>query len=146
MAVQTYGVSTDGLALEVMIGIKGSDSAALVAAGKPVPRPILARALIDTASDITCVERVILQRLGLAPSARQATQGISGSASVRLFEVSVSIPGATSASGPLLVLPQLVIMELPQPLQNVEVLIGLDVLLQCVLHVNGPGRQFSLSA
>jgi len=145
-AVQTYGVSTDGLALEVMIGMKGSDTAALVAAGKPVPRPIWARALIDTASDVTCVESVILQRLGLSASALHTTQGISGSAPVRLFEVSFSILGATAASGPLLVLPQLVVMELPQPLSNVEVLIGLDVLLQCVLHVDGPGRQFTLSA
>jgi hypothetical protein len=145
MAAQTYPISNDGLALNVLIGLKGADMAALVAAGKPVPAPALARALVDTGTDVTCCAKWVLQRFGLVPMLQHTTQTASGSASVRLFEVSLSIPGATSASGPLFVLPQLVVMELPQPLQNVEVLIGLDVLLQCVLHVDGPGRQFSLS-
>jgi hypothetical protein len=111
-----------------------------------VPAPILARALIDTASDVTCVASAIPQRLRLAPSGQHTRQGISGSVRVLLFEVSFSIPGASAGSGPRLVLPQLVVMELPQLLQNVNVLIGLDVLLQCVFHVDGPNRQFTLSA
>jgi hypothetical protein len=145
MATQTHPVSIDGLALDVLIGLKGADMAALVAAGKPVPAPALVRALIDTGTDMTCCAKWIIQRFGLAPMLQHTTQGISGSAAVRLFEVSFSIPGGIAASGPLLVLPQLVVMELPQPLSNVEVLIGLDVLLQCGLHVDGPGGQFSLS-
>lgn len=146
MAIQPYPVSADGLALYVMIGLKGADTANLVAAGTPVPAPILARALIDTASDVTCVASAIPQRLRLAPSGQHTTQGIAGSVPVRLFEVSFSIPGASASSGPLLVLPQLVVMELPQAVPNVEVLIGLDVLMQCALHVDGPNRQFAITA
>jgi hypothetical protein len=128
-----------------MIGLKGADTAALVAAGRPVPAPILARALIDTASDVTCVASAILQRLRLPLSGRQTTQSISGSVPVKLFEVSFGIPGASAGSGPLLVLPLLTVMELPQPLQDIEVLTGLDVLAHCILHLDGPNRQFSLS-
>src|SRR5262249_21357836 len=125
MAIQTYPISADGLAVHAMIGLNGRDAANIVAAGLPVPAPILASALIDTGSDVTCCASTILQRLGLAPIQQYTTQTVSGSLSVRLFEVSFSIPGASSASGPLLVLPQLVVMELAQPLVNVDVLIGL---------------------
>ena len=65
MLTQTYTVGIDGLTLGGMIGLDGADTAALVAAGKPVPAPILARALIDTGSDVTCVTITLLRRLGL---------------------------------------------------------------------------------
>ena len=146
MLTQSYPVSADGLALEVMIGLPGNAFAPLVAAGQPVPAPILVRALIDTGSDVTCVAIRIPQQFGLIPIGPSKTQTVSGSLPVNLYEVSLSIPGVSAVTGPLLVLPQLLVMELAQTLQNVDVLIGLDVLLQCVLHVDGPGRQFSLSA
>lgn|SRR5262245_6143769 len=145
MATQTYPISPDGLALEVMIGLKGSDTAALVAAGLPVPAPVLARALIDTGSDVTCVAAGVFQRLRLGRGGQHTTQTVSGSLSVNLFEISFSIPGIIAATGPLLVLSQLVVMELVQPLSNIDVLIGLDVLMQCVLHVDGPNRRFAIS-
>jgi hypothetical protein len=129
-----------------MIGLNGQDTAALVSAGKAVLAPVLVRALVDTGSNVTCCADTILTRLGLGPLQQYTTQTVSGPLSVRTFEVSLSIPGASAASGPLLVLPQLVVMEFTEPLQNIDVLIGLDVLLQCTLHVDGPGGQFSLSA
>ncbi len=38
----------------------------------------------------------------------------------------------------------LLIMELIDPIPGVEVLIGLDILLDCRLLLDGPGRQFTL--
>src|SRR5262245_21801589 len=108
MATQTYPISTDGLMVDAMIGMTGAAMAKLIAASRPLPAPILARALIDTGSDTTCCADTVLQRLGLGPIHQHTTQTVSGSLSVRLFEVSFSIPGVTTGSGPLLVLPQLV--------------------------------------
>jgi hypothetical protein len=146
MLTQSYPVGIDGLALEVMIGLEGADTATLVAAGKPVPAPILARALIDTGSDVTCVNDRLLRRLKVPRKRRHTTQTASGPLRVDLYDVSFSIPGSSAGPGPLLVLPQLRIMELAQPLQNMDVLIGLDVLMQTVLLLDGPGRRFTISA
>ncbi len=38
----------------------------------------------------------------------------------------------------------LTVMELANPIPDVEVLIGLDILLDCRLLLDGPGRQFTL--
>jgi hypothetical protein len=38
----------------------------------------------------------------------------------------------------------LVVMELIKPIPNVEVLVGLDILLDCRLLLDGPARQFTL--
>jgi hypothetical protein len=84
--------------------------------------------------------------LGISPIQQHTTQTLSGSLSIRLFEVSFSIPALSTGTGPLLVLPQLVVMEFTQPLQNIEVLIGLDVLMQCVLQLDGHNRQFAITA
>ena len=146
MLTQTYPVGIDGLTLGGMIGLDGADTAALVAAGKPVPAPILARALIDTGSDVTCVTITLLRRLGLRRKHRLVTRTASGPLRVGLYDVSFSIPSSPPGPGPLLVLSQLRVMELVQPLQNIDVLIGLDVLMQTVLHLDGPSRQFSISA
>src|SRR5262249_14791807 len=108
MATQTYPVTADGFAFEVLIGLNWTDTAHLVAAGLPVPAPVLARALVDTGSNVTCVATSIIRSLGLKHLGRQTTQTVSGSLLVRLFEVSLSIPAAQPGSGPLLVLPQLV--------------------------------------
>jgi hypothetical protein len=35
-------------------------------------------------------------------------------------------------------------MELPQPLSGVEVLIGMDILMNCKLLLDGPARQATL--
>jgi hypothetical protein len=42
-----------------------------------------------------------------------------------------------------LVEPQLLVMELTRPLPNVEVLIGLDILLGRRFLIEGPARRFS---
>jgi hypothetical protein len=38
----------------------------------------------------------------------------------------------------------LIVMEMPSPIPGVDVLIGLDVLLDCKLLLDGPARSFTL--
>jgi hypothetical protein len=141
----TFASSKDGLPLTVMIGLNGTTTAALVNQGQPIPPPLLVRAILDTGTDITCVVPQILHHFGLIPLVQKSTFTVSGPVSVKLFEVSLSIPKAGGLTGPLLVLDQLVVMELPHPLPNLEALIGNDVLSQCLLIVDGPRGDFTLS-
>jgi hypothetical protein len=110
----------------------------------PITSPIQAAGLLDTGSTVTGIARQVLNRLGLTALTKSSTQTAGGSRPVELFEVSLTIHPASGQSGPVLVRDRLVVMALPQPLDGVEVLIGLDVLSQCVLIADGPGKQFTL--
>ena len=140
---QSYPISASGLLLDVMVGLPGKSMAPLVGAGEPVPAPIKSRALIDSGTDVTCIASSPLRGFGLNPVANRTSRTLSGSVFVDLFEVSFSLPGPTP--GLLLVLPQLVVIEMRSPPPDINVLVGMDVLLQCVLHVDGPQRQFTVS-
>lgn len=145
MATLNFPIQSDGLICDVLIGLDGQTTAALAAAGQPIRAPILCRGLIDTGTDITCVNSAVLRRLGLnKPSVQATTQTVSGPAQVDLFEVSVNVLDLHHPSGPKLIFPTLRIMEPPQPLSNLDVLIGLDVLLTAHLFLDGPGRLFTL--
>ena len=63
---------------------------------------------------------------------------------VNLFEVSVSVPPPGNLPGPMLTRHDLTVMEMPSPIPGVEVLIGLDILLNCKLVLEGPARRFTL--
>ena len=145
MATLIFPIQSDGLICDVLIGLDGLATAVLAVAGQPILAPILCRGLIDTGSDITCVNSAVLRRLGLnKPSVQATTQTVRGSAHVDLFEVSVNVLDLRHPSGPKLILPTLRIMEPPNPMTNLDVLIGLDVLLTARLLLDGPRREFTL--
>lgn len=72
------------------------------------------------------------------------THTAAGSVPVRLFRVSLSIPPAGNLAGPMLTRDDLLVMELIHPSPDVEVFIGLDILLDCRLLLDGPGGYFTL--
>ena len=113
--------------------------------GQPFPAPAVTRGLLDLGSDISVVASRILTQLGLPVLQTATTQGVSGSATVNLFEVSLSVMGLNVPGAPVLELPQSIVMEAPQALPGIEVLIGLDVLRKCLLVSDGPGQQFTLA-
>ena len=83
MATLIFPIQSDGLICDVLIGLDGLATAALAVAGQPILAPILCRGLIDTGSDITCVNSAVLRRLGLnKPSVQATTQTVRGSAHV----------------------------------------------------------------
>jgi hypothetical protein len=120
--------------------------ARLIAAGQPVPAPIRLRGLIDTGCDVTSVPPHVAQRLGLTVHSQRSTQTPAGPLSVNLYEASLSIPRVGQLQAPLLVLDQIVILELPHPpTATIDVLVGLDVVLQLLLVVDGPRGHFTLA-
>jgi Aspartyl protease len=140
----THDISSDGFALTVLIGRNGRDTAALVNARQPVPAPVTVRAIIDSGADISCIAPRVAQQLGLPVIGQVQTQTVGGPVNARLFEVGLSIPRAGNLMGPVLVLDQLHVMELTHSVPNIEMLIGKDVLLQCLLISDGPRGKFTI--
>lgn len=130
---------------DVLIGLDGATTAALVASTQAIPMPIRCRGLIDTGTDVTCVNAVVLRQLGLRhPKKTATTQGATGSATVDLYKVSASIQDFHQPQGPKLVFADLLVMELPTVLPGLDVLIGMDVLLTARFVLEGPQRQLAL--
>jgi hypothetical protein len=124
--------------------MNGRESAALLSAGQPIPTPVGVRALLDTGTDVTCVAPRVFNQLRLTSMGSVSTQTVCSSINADLFEVSLSIPAPPGKAGPMLVREQLVVMELINAPQNCEALIGMDILAECLLILDGPGRQFTI--
>jgi hypothetical protein len=143
MAQLTFPVTRAGLEVPVWLGVSHRESNRLLASGQPIPPPVQARGLVDTGSDTTAVAPWVLHQLGLPKATSARSQTASGLVPVSLYEASLSITDPGGAS-PMLTAPQLLVMELTTALADADVLVGLDVLLQCRLLLDGPARQFTL--
>jgi hypothetical protein len=140
----TLTLTPEGLALPVVIGLSGKDSAALASAGQPVPTPVRLRGAIDTATNITVVSAAVLSQFGLVHVRDDSTWGVGGFLSVRLYEVSLSIPRMGALQQALLVLDHLVVMGWDSPPADIDVLVGLDVLEHLWTLYDGPRKEFTL--
>jgi Aspartyl protease len=145
MPALTFATSRVGLGLEVVLGIPGKQTVSLQRRGRPVPAPIAVRALIDTGSDVSVINPNLVGQLGLRLLRTTSTQSTTGSSPVNLYGASMSIYGLAGVAGPALVLSDLVVMEAVTPLDDVDALVGRDVLAECLLIVDGPRRQFILA-
>jgi hypothetical protein len=144
MPYLNFPTSPDGPALQILVGVDGNRTTALHQAGSPIPRPLQVRALIDTGSDVTAVAPTILQQVGTPLLRGAPTLTAGGTVPVRLFEVSLNVFGPAGAAGPMFVKPTLVVTELAAALPNIEVLIGQDVLAECLFLLDGPRGHFLL--
>ncbi len=139
-----FATSPDGPALEVLIGADGDRATALHGRGAVIPRPERARALVDTGSDVTAIAPRVLQALGAVRFRSARTHTAAGVVNVKLFKVSLSMSGPKGIAGPMFVRSTLVVTELGVALPNIEVLIGRDILAECLFLLDGPGAQFLL--
>jgi hypothetical protein len=140
----TFPISPDGLALDVRISAPASVLHSRLAAGQPLPPVATVRALIDTGADATSVAPDVLARLGLTSAGQVQMITASGMVLVERYEISLSIFGLSGVAGPALVRPTWHVTGFSQALPGVEALIGLDLIRQIVLTVDGPGGRFSL--
>ena len=143
MAQLTFPIVMGELLVDVRVNLAAPDLAVLQAANKPAPASVVARAILDTGSNVTGVAASIIQQFQLLPAHQSTTQGIGGTPAVNLFRVSLSIFDAIQPHLPWFVQPDLLVMELPSGV-HVDVLIGMDVLLACRLIMDGPARQLTI--
>lgn len=139
-----FSVTKTGLAVPVFIGLSGETTTKRAEAGQPILAPLQVRGLLDTACDLTAVAPSVLRQLGIGATSTVETHTASGPVKVNVYKVSLGITDAGRQQGVWLTLPDLIVTELATELPQVDVLIGLDVLLQCRLLLDGPARQFTL--
>ena len=145
MAHLAFPVTPAGLTAPVWIGLDGQTTAALRAAGLPIPAPVQAHGLIDTGSDVTVVASWVLRQLVVPVASTTSTHTAAGPFPVKLYVVSLGITDpAQPAGSPWLTQPGLLVMEAPTLLPDADVLIGLDVLLDCKMLLDGPARRLTL--
>lgn len=144
MAQLNYPASQAGLAVPVLIGLDSRDTLQLIGAGKPVPPPVLVQGLLDTGSSVTAVAPWVLKRLGVASKGIGSTQTASGQATVNLFYVSFGMLPLGQQHSPSFTLPSILVTELPVALPDGDVLIGLNVLLECKLTLDGLARLLTI--
>jgi hypothetical protein len=140
----TFPITKDGCTLDVQIGLGAVEMRAAQAAGQPLLAPLGVRAVLDTGSDKTAVAVRLLQQLGTTPVGRARTHTATGRVRVRLYEVSLSVPNPTGARTPMLVRPQWRVPEFLHPPPDIAVLIGMDLVRECLWILDGPGGIFTL--
>lgn len=145
MAHLSFAVTSTGLTVPVWIGLTHQAMKDLIAAGKQIPAPVGAKGLLDTGTNVTAVAPWILQQLAVPVTTRSSTHTAGGQVPVNLYRVSVGITDpAQPAGSPWLTHSDMLVIELATPLPDVDILIGLDILLTCKLHLDGPARRFML--
>lgn len=137
-------ISANGPVLDVSIGVSRPRAEALQKANEPVPDPIRVRGLIDTGASGTCIDPSIIVALKLpptgvanisTPSTGQSTHACNQyDASVHLISPDLTF---TIHAVP--------VIESELSDQGIEVLIGRDILSQCLLVYNGHTRIFTLA-
>lgn len=139
-----FPIDPDGYIVPVLIGLHADAIADLVARGLPVPAPLRGTGLIDSGSTVTGVAAQFLGQYLLQPAATGTTTTAAGEVEVKLYEVSLSIAPPGGAVSPLFAHPRLLVTELTHDIAPIDVLIGRDVINQCIFSVNGPRGEFSL--
>jgi hypothetical protein len=139
-----FSVLSDGLLVDVVVGLDADTTADQIAAGQRVTRPVLTRGEVDTGTNVTAVSAAILRRLGVPVLFQTVTHTAAGQLAVDLYQVSVGVRNLADPGAPELVNGQLLVMALRTALPGIEVLIGLDFLLACRFLLEGPARRVSL--
>jgi hypothetical protein len=132
------------MVLQATIGLCAPDQIPLNRAGKPIPKPIEVPALIDPGCDRTAIASRLVRQLALAPLIYGTSQTAAGAFQVNLYRVDLTISKPSHPSGPVLIVSDLLVSEFTAPLPF-DVLIGIDVLRECLLVLDGPGQQFILA-
>lgn len=139
----TFPISARELIADVRVNVSAADMAQLYANRRAAPPPVVTRGEIDTGSNVTGISAGVIQRLALVPHSKSSTTGIGGRIAVELYRISLSVFETGNPHVPWFVVPDLEVMALPGSVSR-DALIGLDVSLECRLHIDGPGRQFTL--
>jgi hypothetical protein len=138
-----FSIVPDGLILDVLVNLEAAVLIPLRARGQACAG-VEAKGLIDTASNVSGVSQAIVKQLGLPPvGPPTVTTGIGGAVTVQLYRISLHLRDARDVSLPMFSLPSLLVMELPSG-PSCDVLVGMDVLRECRLVVDGPGGHFEV--
>jgi len=140
-------MTTDGAIITVLVGVSKLYRQRLTRSGQAIPKSIAVRAQIDPGSFATAFMPSVFANLGIKPIGKIAIRTPStkpGEPSLcDQYDVEVSFVSGMD-SYPF---PSVRVIESGDFLQDEEVqaLIGRDILDRCVFQYYGPDRQYSIS-
>jgi hypothetical protein len=143
MADLTLPIQPAGLLVEVMIGVNDDLTQDLLQAGLPLVRPLKVTAFLDTGADVSGISRQIAQALKLMPVLTVQTTTGGGVIHTPCYAISLSFLDATGTRL-LYAEPDLLVTEMATPPPNLDAFVGLDLILRCMLIVDGPNGYFTL--
>lgn len=136
-----------GALITVICTVSKERGEALTKAKKPIPPAATIRALIDTGASHTCVDPSIIKALSLTPTgSAQVHSSTTNSDPVTMeqYDVGLVIPGAIPEHIPFY-LQTLPVLCTDLSKQDIQALIGRDILAHCVLTYNGSTGSFILA-
>jgi hypothetical protein len=137
ISVEEPRLTETGPVLPIRVGVSEAEEAALRRARRTVPETIPARALIDTGSGRSIIQRGLARRLGLTPvGVVEFDTPSSTDVSAVEYYARFWFDSAAAVESK--------VMEAPLPVPSVRAIIGRDILALGVLRYDGKGRRFSL--
>lgn len=132
------GLRKELLRIPVQIGLHHAAHEAIVKSGEVPPKPIVGRGIIDTGASITAIDVAVAKKLTLEETGTIQLGTASG-------------PTAAPTYAFKLILADALTIECTQGAgcnlgdQNIILLLGMDVLSNCILILNGPDGSFNLA-
>ena len=141
-------LSADGPVVDVLVELADYEADGLRQSGKPVPAPVSVRAVLDTASRITCIDVRAIQGLPLVPVGSQAILTASTGTQpffCDLYDLTLTV--VDSPGNPLLALPFGTVTTADADLipTGTPAVIGCDLPDHCVFVYDGPQQALTLS-
>lgn len=137
-------LARSGPILQVEVSVPTPLSKFLASKEKPIPQSVTGWALIDTGATRSCVDAQALAKLGVSPIGLVETGTAGGTVPQHLYPARLRFPG----EGLEVEFSSLIGANLSgQKIGDLDliVLVGRDVLSQCILIYNGPGGFFTLA-
>jgi hypothetical protein len=137
----------EGALVDVQVGWSAGQARRLRQIQRPVPTPLDARSLLDTGAEITCIDGVLVQQLGL-PLAQLALANVPALGGLRAgahYHASLVVVHPSGDPGQALVLQNLLVLEVPLAGLGYQALIGRDVLDRCDFLYSGRRQRFTLA-
>jgi hypothetical protein len=145
MPILTFALSPDGLAVQVLLGLSRANAQALRAAGQAIPQPVQLRALIDTGADLTSVVDAAVGPLGLLPLGPFAVNTANGLTIVNRYAVSLTLLAPPGRPPQHLTRQNMPVIGMANAPIGFDAIVGMDLLRDCLLVVDGPAGQFTLA-
>jgi len=135
---QNPSLQATGPILELQIAVPAAVQASLVQGGQPVPQPITVSGLIDTGASACVLQQGLAAQLNLNPIGSTSINTPS-STNVQCYEYAVRyvLPNNVTVEGTMI--------EAPLAGQNIQCLLGRDLLAHGTLIYIGYANLFSLS-
>lgn len=140
-------LQAEGALVEVQVGWSAGQARHLRQAQRPVPPALDARALLDTGTEITCLDTLLVQQLGL-PLAQLALANVPALGGLRAgahYHASVIVVHPSGDPGQVLLFQHLLILEVPLAGLGYQALLGRDVLDRCDFIYAGRRQRFTLA-